>query len=274
MSGNVASGAASAGGVAPLPGATLPAVDPDGREPEALRRHVVVVEALGDVEDPLAREPDPLERHLEVVRVRLVAPGRLGGHDPVERRREALGRSGEQVVVAVGDDAQPEAFVQARERRGRIGEGRPVADRIGEGVGLRRVGFHAVPGGQPELPVAEDVPVAPVGAGLCRRFQLRVVGQQLVVRSLDPAPRQHRPQAGEDPGLPVDERAVAVEGQGLEPPVVESGHDRRPPRSRPGGGRSAAIIAESRPGHPPLPAKPARPGSDVSTRAGMTASHR
>ncbi len=55
----------------------MPAVDPDRRHAEPLGRHVIVEQALGDVQDPRARDIDPLECRLEVARVRLIAPDRL-----------------------------------------------------------------------------------------------------------------------------------------------------------------------------------------------------
>ena len=90
-SGVVRSGRASAGGVAPPPGAALAAVDPHGRHPERLRRHVVVEERLGDVQDALARHVDALERELEVLRARLVAARLLGGDRPSRTRRRGGG---------------------------------------------------------------------------------------------------------------------------------------------------------------------------------------
>ena len=175
------------------------AVDPDRREAQPLGRDVVVEQALGDVEDPLARQPDPLEGDLEVVLVGLVAPGLLGGHDPVERRAEARRGSGEQVVIAVGDDAEPEALVEPRQGRRRIGEGRPVADRIGERRDLGSVGLDAVVGGDPAQAAAEDLAVAQVRARLGGRFDPGERLEQLVVGGLDAArsPATRR-RAGED----------------------------------------------------------------------------
>ena len=89
---------------------------------------MVVEQALGDVQDPLARQPDPLEGDVEVALVRLVGADLLGGDDPVEGDAEPPGGRGEQVVVAVGDDAEPEPLRQPRERRGRVRERGPVGD--------------------------------------------------------------------------------------------------------------------------------------------------
>ena len=112
ISGKVASGLASAGGVAPDPSRSCRRSIQTVVNPKALRRNVVVEQALCDMEDPLARQPDPLESNLEVVRIRLVAPRRLGGHDPVELGAEAAGGPREEVVIAIRDDAEPEALVE------------------------------------------------------------------------------------------------------------------------------------------------------------------
>ena len=137
----------------------MPAVDPDGRQAEPLGRDVVVVQALGDVEDAVARQPEPLEREFEVPLARLVAPGLLGGHDPVEVGAEASRRPGEQVVVAIGDDAEAEPSMEAGEGSRRIGEGRPLADRIGEGRDLVRVRVEAKVGADATDPGGEDRPI-------------------------------------------------------------------------------------------------------------------
>lgn len=66
MSGKVRSGVASAGGVAPDPGQAVAPVDPDRRHREPLGEHVVVEQALRNVQDPLTGDVDPLERVLMV----------------------------------------------------------------------------------------------------------------------------------------------------------------------------------------------------------------
>ena len=138
MSGSSRSGARLRGRRRAAAGAPGAAVDPDAREAQALRGHVVVPEALRDVEDPLARDADPLEREPEGPLVGLVGPGLLRGDDVVERDAQPRRRPGEQVVVAVRDRDEPVAGLQARERLGRVGERRPVGDRPGERRDLRR----------------------------------------------------------------------------------------------------------------------------------------
>ena len=202
------------------------AIDPDGREPELLGRHMVVEEALRDVQDALPRQPDALEGDLEVVRVRFVAAGHLGGHDPIEVGLEARSRAGEQVVVAVGDDPQPESLPEPPQRLDRIGEGGPLPDRIGERRHVGKIRRDGVVGGDLAQAASEDLAIAQVRPRLEPGLGRGELPQHLVVGRRHSARIQHRTNAGEDAGLPVDERAVAVEGQCLEASVVEIGHRR------------------------------------------------
>ena len=74
---------------------------------------------------------------------------------------------------------------------------------------------------------AEDLPIALVWS--CLHLGL-VPGERLqdgVVGRLDPVRRERRPEGRQDAGLPVDERAVAVEGQDVELVEVEGGHGAR-----------------------------------------------
>jgi len=116
-------------------GPVVAAIDPDRVDPQPLRRRVIVIEALGDVEDPGRRDParvEPLAQGFEVVDVRLVAADLLGGDDPVEVDAEAAVRGREEGVVAIRQDAQLESSPQLLEGPGRVVEGRPVADRAAE----------------------------------------------------------------------------------------------------------------------------------------------
>ena len=128
MSGRTRSGVASAGGVAPNP----------GRSRRRSIQTVVMPSALAGTWSwnrlwatwrmRSRGTSDSGERQLEVPRVGFVAAGLLGGHDPVECDAEAAIGHGEQVVVAVRDDAQPVASGQAGERGRGIREGRPLPD--------------------------------------------------------------------------------------------------------------------------------------------------
>jgi hypothetical protein len=123
------------------------------------RRDVVVEEALGDVEDPTPRQGQAFEEELEVGHPGLVAAGLLGGHDPVELDPEPAVRGGEEVVVAVREDAQAEVPLQAGQGGRRIREGGPVADGAAERLDLRWRGFDAVARGD-RLEARQDVAAA------------------------------------------------------------------------------------------------------------------
>jgi len=117
-------------------------VDPDRAETEPLRRDVVVVQALRDVEDPLG--PDavhrkPLQQRPEVPLVRLVRADLLGGDDPVEVNAKPAIRRSEQVVIAVRQDAEAKAGPKPNQRVVGVGKRRPVGNRAAEcRRGLRR----------------------------------------------------------------------------------------------------------------------------------------
>src|SRR5205823_8741061 len=113
-----------------------PPIDPDRAKTERLRRDVIVVKALGDVEDPLARELEPLERYLEVAWTRLVGTDLLGRDGPFEAHAQPPFGCRKQVVVAIRDDTEPEALFQPGERRWRIGERWPVGDGATKGGDL------------------------------------------------------------------------------------------------------------------------------------------
>ncbi len=195
-------------------GAAAAPVDPHRAEAELLRRHVVVEQALRHVEDALARHADRLEGELEPSRARLVAPCRLRRDDPVEGDPEALVRGGEEVGVAVRDHAEPEPLLQAAERFCRVGERGPVADALGE----RRRGvprdLEADVRRDAAQPGGEDLAVAPIRRPLRLRLVAAVRLEQRLV--LHPGRgRQRAPQRLEEPGLPVDQRPVAVEREDL-----------------------------------------------------------
>ena len=130
---------------------------------------------------------DPLEQGREVRLVGLVRADLLGGHDPVEVDAEPPCGGREQVVVAVRQDAEPEAPLERRECRGRVREGRPIDDRSTERLDLRGRRFGA------ELPEdaaqagGQHVPIAKVrtrfGGGLVAGVSLEhrvVVDHQAV----------------------------------------------------------------------------------------------
>ena len=200
------------------------AIDPDRRQPEALGGHMVVEQALGDVEDAPGSHAvgsEPVEQGREVAHVRLVRANLLGGDDPVERDAEAAIRCGEQVVVAIRQDAEPEAGLEPGEGRRGIQERRPVGARAAEG---RRL---PIGDGCPETrrdrtqPTSEDLAIGEVWPSLKRRLGVGVGLQELVVRAVNAVGGQDWSEASQEAGLPVDQGAVAVEGQCIEGALVD-----------------------------------------------------
>ena len=109
--------------------------------------------------------------------------------------------------------------MEGRERLGRVRERGPVADALREsGDGLLGR-LDAVAGGDPAQPGREHLAVGQVRAALGRGLVPRVLLEQLVVPAR--RPRQRGPERGEETGLPVDQGAVAVEGQRVEAAEVE-----------------------------------------------------
>src|SRR5690242_7391902 len=90
------------------------------------------------MQDPRRRQAETLEHELEAARVRLVALRLLRRDDPVEGRAESRLRGGEEVVVAVRDDAELEALVESCERGRGVRKSRPVDDRAAESGDLLR----------------------------------------------------------------------------------------------------------------------------------------
>ena len=145
---------------------------------------MIVVQALGDVQDALLRHAqlalDPLVREQEARGVGLVATDLLRGDHRIERDPEPLLGRGEEIVVAVRDGHEREARVQPLERLARVGKRRPVDDGASE---LARLG---VADGRPELrrdPAQADREHLAVGRARCLRgvLEAREPRQQVLV---------------------------------------------------------------------------------------------
>ena len=197
-------------------GRARPAIDPDRCDAEPVGRLDVVAQRLGDVDVAAAVETpfvDRLEEALEVRRGRLVRVDVLGGDHRVELDAEPRrGVVEEHRPVDVRQDDQLGVVLERAEPVGDVVEHRPVVEGRGERLGVGVVRLDA------ELP--SDVAVHPPQdfavaqrrpRRLVRRLRPRVRGEQVVVGWRDPVARRPRAQGGEDPGLPVGERAVAVE---------------------------------------------------------------
>jgi hypothetical protein len=133
-----------------------------------------------------------------------------------ERHSQPTVRRGEQIVVAIRDHRQAETLGEPGERIGRVGEGGPLPHRAAEGRGLLERRLDAELRADAAHAAGKDVPVPPVGPGLDRGLVARVPLEEVLVLGDDVARVEDPPQARQDAGLPVDERAVAVEREHLE----------------------------------------------------------
>ncbi len=213
--------------VAPKPVLAVAPVDPDRRQPDRGGRLVVVVQRLRDVEQLVlgdADRADRVEQGGEVLRARLVGADVLGGDDEVELDAEPLVARGERRPVDVGEDDQLEALLQPGKSLGRVGEGGPRSDRAPErcplGVGrLRRRGARRCGRASSRGRRGSSAVGCSRSTSVSKRPN---VGEQLGARSLRRRGTRPSAELGGDPGLPVDQRAVAVEAEGAE--AGELGH--------------------------------------------------
>ena len=130
----------------------------------------------------------------------------------------------QQIVVDVGDDGQLVPGLQFLQAGGSVGEWWPVADGLGEGVDL----FLGRRKHQLRAELAHDLrqhlPVGHVPAALYLRLECTVELQDPSVREVASVLLDERTQYAQNTSFPVDERAVAVEGDDGELLEVE-GHD-------------------------------------------------
>src|SRR4051794_1507613 len=203
----------------------LLAVDPDDRDLLLQARLDVVVVARRDVDPALLRADAP-RALLEVRRVGLVRAHLLGGDDEVEVRRQVPARLPEQLVVDVGDEAQLVLLGALLELRVGLLERHPALDGVRQEAGARRLEGPAEVLGDPHGDPPQDLRVELVGAALDLALVLVEAWQDLL-RVLE-----HEAVAGglalerlPDARLPVDERAVDVEGDEVD--LGREGHGAR-----------------------------------------------
>ena len=179
-----------------------------------------MVQALGHVEEPLAGDAqivDTGQQGREAERAGLVRAHVLGGDDEVEVDAEARRAAGERGPVDVREDDQAIPGVQPMEGVGGVREGRPLPHRGAEGRGL--VVAHRSTQRRPDTThrLGQDVGVA---GGRVLLLHVRLVGgeggDEVVRLDRQTVRLGPRSQGRRDAGLPVDQRAVAVEAQGVE----------------------------------------------------------
>ncbi len=217
----------------------LAPVDPHRGQAHGARRHHVVEDALGGVQDVALLGAEGAlqvaERILEIAQAGLVGADVLGGEDAVEDDAELLVAAREGGAVDVGEDHQLVVALEVLQRGRAVGEGGPAADRLAELGRLAGARLDAPLVGQPAMHLGQDLRVELARRlGLARRLDRAEGFQEGVVVEVAAAMAVHpRAQLGEDAALPVDQRAVTVEGQRVE--LGDVGH----------GGSPAAVSAKT-----------------------------
>ena len=200
------------------------AVNPAGGEAERVCGLMVMEQTFGDVKDVAfldahGAEPDTetLQQVFEVARVRLVGSGILRGDDSVELYLQATFAALKALVVHIREDDEFIELLEILQGAGRVCEGGPVFDGAAVGCTFLVRRRYAPLLGQPLEHDGQQVSIE-----LCGRLPLL---RQLVegMRLEDFIAGQsasdfagQRLQRLDHPALPIDERAVAVEGKHFE----------------------------------------------------------
>ncbi len=194
------------------------AIDPDFGQTHLRRRHHVVGQRLRDVQN-LARQnaeiaAHALEHEFEIAQIRLVAADILRGVDRVPLDFETRVAAHVADPVAIGQRRHAVMPPQVGERGRRIGERRPVLDRLAERdrlvVGELDLPFLRERAGD----VGEQVAVhAARRFALLAQFELGEQLEHLVALEPDRQLVEQRRERRVNAALPVDQRAVGIEGQ-------------------------------------------------------------
>ena len=166
--------------------------------------------ALGHVQH---RPLDPAQGGFKHLRIRLVRTHLLGGDDVVEGNLQVLRRQFEEAVVDVGDDRQLKVVRQRLKRGHSVRKGWPMLDaraKARQFVRLRRKGQA--------LAQLLQQPRQHVGVGSALGLQLGLQPaerlQHEFIDDVDVVAFEQRLQVADDAALPIDQRTVAVEGEG------------------------------------------------------------
>ena len=189
-----------------------------------------------------------LQQDFEVARVGLVGARVLGGDDVIEGDVQACVAAGEGRPVDVRQDDEFEALPQRGQGTVAVAEGRPVSHRRAEGPGLRVADRDPGLGADAVQHGPQDVRVERAGRGaLLLPFKRAEGGHEggvidLAVAAVDPVAR-----GLQDAAFPIDQRAVAVKGQGAVFAVVDHGAFLGVGAGRPGSGhRPGHVVAAAR----------------------------
>ena len=202
-------------------------VDPDRRQPESLGRHVIVEQALGDVHDPVASAG-------RAARMRHGSSRSFGLYDPTccavttqsnstpSRRFDAANRSSSQLVRTPSRNRRLSRRSASAES-GNAGHASTDREKVATSS---PVGSNPSSAPTPRSPAASTVSVRPVRAGLGGRLVSGVAGQHVLGVVPHAVGVEDGLEGRGQPRLPVDQRPVAVEGQGLDVGEVDRRHPR------------------------------------------------
>ena len=173
-------------------------------------------------------------------------------------------RLAEQLVVDVGDQPDLELLLEVLELRVGLLERRPALDRVGQEAGARGLERPAELLGDLHGGAAQDLGVELVGAALDLLLGLLEERDQLVAVDREAVALGLLRERLVDPGLPVDEGAVDVEGDEVD--FLGERHERRCdcdslPESRPSWTCSSTRASSSS----PATASPCRPARRATT---------
>ncbi len=198
----------------------MAAVDPAGLQPDRVGRLVVMEHAFGGVQDHVLPDPalgKPRQHVFEIAQARLVGADVLRRVDRVEVDAELPVAEAEILVVDVRQDHQLVVLLEIGQRARRVGKRRPVAHALAIA--------HAVVPARRDLPLLGEALVhhrqqltiqLPGRLQLLHRFMPRMRFQDGVATERRFRPVGQRFQRFDHAGLPVDQGAVAIEGQHLE----------------------------------------------------------
>ncbi len=118
-------------------GALGTAVDPCRGKTQILGRDMIMVQALGDMEDvvlTITKLGEPIQKIKEIGRVRLVGPDVLGCIHGSKGSPQLGCAATETLLVHVGKNHQTVMSLQIAQRCGCIGKGGPLADGLAEAL--------------------------------------------------------------------------------------------------------------------------------------------
>ena len=185
------------------------AVHPDARDAHAARGLDVMEPAARGMDPVAARNAGPTLELQEVTEVGLVASGLLRGDDEIWlRAREPFQRAREEIVIAVGQDADFEAAVpEPGERARHVVEERQLGPSAREHVCLRRRECHADLARRALQSDRQHLAVETMRALGLQRALEAMIG----IEELAGPPAGERGEKRAEAPMPVDEGAEAVE---------------------------------------------------------------